>query len=108
MLVVFASIEACSLIFLQQSLQTTAYETVRFAVAPRSTGAAAIARGEGVLADRRVNGATIELDPLNVDALDAGLPVEVTVTAPLGANRLFPAFFYGDQQLQATAVMMRE
>jgi hypothetical protein len=96
------------MIFLQQSLQTTAYETARFAVNPRSTAAVALARGEGVLADRGVQGADITLDPPNVESIDAGIPIEITVTAPLASNRLFPAFFYGDQNLQATAVMLRE
>ena len=34
-LLVLASIEACTMIFVQQGLETVAYETARFAVAPR-------------------------------------------------------------------------
>lgn len=107
-LVVFASIEACSLIFLQQTLQTTAYETARFAVAPNSNSAYAIERGEQVLADRDVQGATIELDPPFVEDEDRGTIIEASVQAPLGQNRMFPAFFYGNQTLTATVTMMRE
>ncbi len=107
-LIVFASIEACSMVFLQQALQTTAYETGRFAVAPRSTTAAALARGDQVLADRNVQGAEISLDPVNMEATDRGNPVVIRVEAPLDENRLFPAFFFGGQQLAAEVTMLRE
>ena len=107
-LVVFASIEACSLIFLQESIQTTAYETARFAVAPNSTSAAALARGNQVLSDRVVKSGTIELDPADVETTDRGEVVRAVVRAPLAANRSFPSFFYGDQNLTATVTMLRE
>jgi Flp pilus assembly protein TadG len=108
MLIVVASIEACSLIFLQQSLQTVAYETARFATAPHSTSAAAVSRGEQVLADREVNGAVIDLTPDDMSTAVRGTHVLVTVTAPLGGNRVIPEFFYGDQQLEANATMVKE
>lgn len=107
-LIVFASIEACSMVFLQQSLQTTAYETARFAVAPRSVSATALDRGDQILADRRVKSATIELDPVDMEATDEGTLVVARVSAPLDANRLLPRFFYGNQQLTAEVTMMRE
>lgn len=107
-LVVFASIEACSLIFLQEALQTTAYETARFAVAPNSTSAVALARGDQVLADRIVKSATIELDPADVETTDRGEVVRAIVRAPLAPNRSMPSFFYGDQNLTATVTMLRE
>lgn len=107
-LIVFASIEACSMIFLQQAIQATAYETARFAVAPRSTSASAITRGQTVLDDRRVRGGTIELDPSDMSTTDAGEEVEVTVTVPLDLNRIMPTFFYGSQTLRAQVTMLRE
>ena len=107
-LVVVASIEACSLIFLQQAIQTTAYETARFAVAPLSTSANAVARGTQVLTDRNVSGGTIAINPALVENVDRGTLVVSTVEAPLSANRLLPEFFYGDQTMTATVTMMRE
>ncbi|MCA9169157.1 MAG: pilus assembly protein [Planctomycetales bacterium] len=107
-LIVFASIEACSLVFLQQSLQTTAYETARFAVAPNSVSSTAIDRGSQIITDRRIKSATIELDPKNMEKTDPGTLVVARVTAPLNSNRLIPAFFYGDQQLTAEVTMMKE
>ena len=107
-LIVFASIEACGMIYLQQSIQTAAYETARFAVTPRSTSDAATARRAQILADRRVAGATFELTPVDVTAAARGTQVVVRVTAPLDLNRIMPDFFFGNQQLQAQVTMLRE
>jgi Flp pilus assembly protein TadG len=107
-LIVFASIEACSMIFLQQAIQTVAYETARFAVAARSTTAAALDRGEQVLADRRVSGGAINITPADVTSAARGEHIVVSVSAPLNSNRVMPDFFYGNQQLQTQVTMMRE
>jgi hypothetical protein len=108
-LIVMASIEACSMIFLQQTLSTTAYETARFASAPRAHAADAIARGQQVLDDRDVNAASIAVDSRQVSI--SGTPttvVDVTVTAPFDANRLMPAFLFGNQVLTAELTMVQE
>lgn len=107
-LIIFASIEACSLIFLQQGLQTAAYETARFAVTPKSRSATAITRGEQVLNDRAIRAATVELSPSDMERTAPGTLVVASVQASLGANRVMPDFFYGNQQLTATATMMKE
>lgn len=108
LLLVLASIEACTLIFVQQSLETTAYETARFAVSPRSTSASALARGNQVISDRELQGARITLDPSDMTAAGRGQLVEVTVSAPFDRNRLFPSFFFGSQTLTADVTMQRE
>lgn len=108
LLLVLASIEACTLVFVQQSLETTAYETARFAVSPGSDSADALTRGNQVIGDRQLNGAQIVLNPSNMSATNRGELVEVTVTAPFDSNRLFPSFFFGNQVLTADVTMQRE
>lgn len=108
LLLVLASIEACTLVFVQQSLETTAYETARFAVSPGSDSVMALARGDQVIADRQLNNAQITLNPGNMSTTNKGELVEVTVTAPFDNNRIFPAFFFGSQLLTADVTMQRE
>ena len=104
-LLVLASIEACTMIFVQQSLETTAYETARFAVSPGDTGSLALQRGNQVLTDRGVNGAQISINPSSPQRQDQ---VDVSVTAPFDQNRMFPQFFFGGQSLTADVSMQKE
>jgi Flp pilus assembly protein TadG len=107
-LLVIASIEACSAIFLKQSLTVAAYEGVRAAVAADATVANVQAVCNNVLADRRVNGATVTVTPSNIAALNAGDYVNVTVTAPCSSNSVVPTSFYRGRSLSTTASMMIE
>jgi len=107
-LLVIASIEACSAIFLKQSLTVAAYEGVRAAVAPGGTSSSVQATCNQVLADRRVNGAAVTVSPSNISALAPGEYVNVTVTAPCSSNSLVPTSFYRGRSLSTTASMMIE
>lgn len=104
-LLVLASIEACTMIFVQQSLETAAYETARFAASPGDTRSLALQRGNQVLADRAVNRAQVAINPSSPQRQDQ---VDVTVTAPFDQNRLFPQFFFGGQILTADVSMQKE
>jgi Flp pilus assembly protein TadG len=108
MLVVFGAIEACSMIYMQQTVQTVAYETARFAVTPRSTSAAALSRGQQVLSDRGIQGAAIRLNPSDLTTADRGTNVVVNVSVPFGQNRVMRRYFFGDRQLEANVTMLRE
>jgi Flp pilus assembly protein TadG len=105
--IVFAAIEAAGMIFAQQALQTTAYETARIAVKPGSTDAEAIKWGEQVIQLRKVQGTSISISP-SVDGLAPGIDVTVTVTADIAANRLLPTWFFDADDLSASCTMQRE
>ena len=105
MLLVLASVEACTMLFVQQSLETTAYETARIAASPRSAQSDALDRGSQVIQDRDLQGATITIAP---SSPDRGDDVTATVTAPFDSNRMFPSFFFGNQQLTANVTMQKE
>jgi Flp pilus assembly protein TadG len=107
-LLVIASIEACSAIFLKQSLTVAAYEGVRAAVEADATETNVKAVCNRVIADRRVNGATVTVSPSNISALSPGDYVNVTVTAPCSSNSLVPTSFYRGRSLSTTASMMIE
>lgn len=106
--IVFASIEACSMIFLKQALQITAYESVRVAIAMSGTSDAAVARGNEMLTQRNVKQGSVKLAPADVQHLAPGQKVTVTATAPIGANRVVSSWFFSSGDLSATCVMLRE
>jgi Flp pilus assembly protein TadG len=107
-LLVIATIEACSAIFLKQSLTVAAYEGARTALADRTTSGSVQAACNQVLADRNIQGATVTVSPSNIAALQSGAFIDVTVSAPCDANSLVPTTFYRGRTLRATASMMVE
>jgi hypothetical protein len=107
-LLVLAMIEACTMIFLKQSLTVAAYEGARTALAPRAAAVDVQGAADGVLADRRVQRAVVTIRPTNFAALEPGEYFEVTVSAPTGPNSVIPGSFLRGRTLSATAVMMKE
>jgi Flp pilus assembly protein TadG len=107
-LMVIATIEACSALFLKQSLTVAAYEGVRTALEEGATTANVQSACNQILADRKIKGAKITLKPTNIAALNPGEFIDVTVTAPCGPNSVVPAAFYRGRSLSATASMMIE
>ena len=108
MVTVLAGIEASSMIFLRQALQATAYEAVRAAVAPDGTTEAVLLRANAMLAQRRVQDATVQLRPSNLAQATMGAQVTVTVTAPIDSNRLLPPWFFASGNLTVNCVMLKE
>jgi Flp pilus assembly protein TadG len=108
MLLVLATIEACSMIFLKQSLTAASYEGVRVALAPGSTAANVQTVCQQILKDRRIDGATVTIKPTDIAALNPGEFVDVTISAPCAANSVVPIRFYKGRNLSATASMMIE
>lgn len=107
-LLVLGTIEACSMIFLKQSLSVAAYEGARTAIIPGMKEADVKAACNQILVDRNVSGATVTVTPTNIDALNPGDFVDVTVSAPCNANSVVRNKFYKGRTLSATASMMIE
>jgi hypothetical protein len=107
-LLVLAMIEACTMIFLKQSLTAAAYEGVRAALAPRADAADVQAASNGILRDRRVQAGRVAIRPGDFASLSPGEYIEVTVSAPTDPNSVIPGSFLRGRTLSATAVMMKE
>lgn len=107
-LMVFATIEACSALFLKQSLTAAAYEGVRTAIVQAATTADVQAACNQILADRKIKNATVSINPSAFSNLTPGEFVAVTVSAPCASNSLVPTTFYRGRTLTATATMMIE
>jgi Flp pilus assembly protein TadG len=107
-LLVVATIEACSMVFLKQSLSVAAYEGVRTAITSGATVAEVQSTCKQILSDRHVAGATITVSPVNIGAAAPGSYVDVTVSAPCAGNSVVPLQFYRGKTLTTTASMMVE
>ncbi|MEQ8208897.1 MAG: pilus assembly protein [Lacipirellulaceae bacterium] len=107
-LLVLAMIESCTMIFLKQSLTVAAYEGARTALIDGSDPSAVQTTCNGVLADRRVQGGRVTINPPNFDRLAPGQFIEVTVTAPASANSVIPGSFFTGRTLEGRAEFMKE
>jgi len=107
-LLVVATVEACSMIFLKQSLSIVAYEGARTAIRAGATATDVRNTCEQILRDRRIKGATIGIEPEQFERLDPGQYVDVSISAPCGLNTVVPNTFYLDKSLSAQASMMIE
>lgn len=107
-LLLLGMIESCSMIFLKQSLACAAYEGAHTAVMPGASAADVQRTCEAILADRRVQGAVVDVTPANLDRVDEGEYMQISVSAPTDRNSFLPGRFFQGQTLSSTAVMMKE
>jgi Flp pilus assembly protein TadG len=107
-LLVIATIEACSALFLKQSLTVAAYEGVRTAIEEGATPANIQGACNQILTDRNIQGAKVTLSPANITLLKPGDFIDVTVSAPCDSNSMVPTTFYRGRTLSAKASMMIE
>ncbi|RIK83543.1 MAG: pilus assembly protein TadE [Planctomycetota bacterium] len=107
-LLVLGMIEACTMIFLKQSLTVAAYEGIRTALQPGAVAADVETVCDGILADRRVQGGVVTINPPNFETLAPGEYVQVTVSAPADGNSAVPGSFFRGRTLSASATMMKE
>ncbi len=107
-LIVLATIEACTMVFLKQSLSIAAYEGARAALSQSATAAEAQQAAQRVLTERRVNGGTVTLQPTNLGSVAPGQHFTVTATAPAAGNSVIPVRFYRGRTLAGSATMMKE
>mgnify|MGYP002078254443 FL=1 len=108
MLIAIATIEACTMVFLQQSLSIAAYEGARLGVAPSVTSTVVTDQVIRILDDRDVQGATVDVSPSNLTAVADGSWFTVRATAKFGPNSLAGGWLFGARTLSATVQMMKE
>lgn len=108
LLIAFGTIEACSMIFLRQSLEIAAYEGARVAIVPGMTDKSVTATCQTIANVRGVRGATVTINPTNISGQPYGTFINVMVTAPCASNAFFPPWFYAGRIVQGDAQMMKE
>ena len=108
LLVVFGSIQAASMLFLRQATIQAAYEGVKVAVVGTGTDDRVREAAQAVLDGRQLTGVTIDIQPGNVDTLEPGTIIEVTVSAPSDENTLVPFGLFTGTIVGADAVMVKE
>jgi Flp pilus assembly protein TadG len=108
LLIVFGTIEACSLLFLQQNLHLVAYETARVAAAPYQQTQDASAAGQQIMEQLELVDGTVVIEQAALPGVANVTTVTAVVTLPLAPNRLMPQWALPIQQLSARCGMVKE
>lgn len=108
LIILFGTIETCTMIFLQQSLEIAAYEGARVAIVPETKDSDIIDSANALLLARKVKSASIAVSPTDFQNAPYGSFIRVSVSAPCSSNAMLPLAFYGSKTLTATVEMMKE
>lgn len=106
--ILLGTIEACSMVFLRQTVEMSAYEAARVAVVKQTTSAQVQTAAKSLLDSRNVKDYTITISPANFQSAAYGTFIQVEVRAPCAKNGLIPSIFYGARDVVGTVEMMKE
>jgi len=106
-LLIFATIDICSFMYLKQSLKVASYEATRVAVIVGSTRSLAQGQAELLLNQRGVKGYSVTINP-SPESLNRGDFVTVRVTAPGGPNLPMRGWFCGGLNTFGETSMMSD
>jgi len=107
-LIVIATMEACTMLFVAQSLKVATYEGARVGIVPTSSVGNVVFQCESVLNDRGIKDYTISLSPSNPESLSAGDYFEVTVSAGYDGNSLVNGWMYSGKTITRTSALRAE
>jgi Flp pilus assembly protein TadG len=108
LVLIIGTIEACSMVYLKQSLSVAAYEGVRVSVSPIGETAAVTTAANRILTARNVNSPTITVSPADFSNQPAETWITVRVSAPANANSIISGLFYDSIVVDGQATMMKE
>lgn len=107
-LILLGTIEACSMVFLRQSVELSSYEATRVAIVKNTTEAQVKQAAKNVLDARKVKDYSITITPANFQEAAYGTFIQVEVKVPCSSNSLIPAMFYSGKDMVGLVEMMKE
>lgn len=107
-MLVMASIEACTMVFLNHSLSIASYEAARVAINFDANNTDVENRFDTLINARNVSGALLAISPTNVATVPRGTQIALTATAPCDENALLPPWFFGGKTLSVSTTMVKE
>lgn len=102
------TIEACSMLYLKQTLKIAAYEGARVGLVPEANSTNVQLQVDGILSGRGIANSTVTLTPANIKSLEPGDFFRVEVSAPCGSNSLIGSLFYQGREVSQVVEMVKE
>ena len=107
-LLVLATMETASMIFLQQSLTIASYEATRIALVPGALDTNVKYQAELILTGRGVKNPTVTVTPSDIAGAAPGTWLNITSSAKYSDNALMGGWIFNGRTLSATVRMMKE
>jgi Flp pilus assembly protein TadG len=105
---VFAAMESCTMVYVTQGLHAAAYEGARVAITHGGTTSQAVQRAQQIADGHGLVGTSISCVPTDVSTAHAGDTVTVVVSASCDANRVCPSFFFAGRTIAIRTTMAKE
>jgi len=106
--VLLATTEACTILYVQQSLKISAFEGARVGTVPGADAGNVTYQCETLLDDHNVQSYTVSMDPPNPNTLNQGDYFKVTITADFAPNSLIGGWFYAGKLLSRSVSLRAE
>lgn len=103
---IFGMLEISRYLYVQQSVQMSAYEAARAGVIPGATHADVQARGNELMAATGVSVFSMNITPAVINNLTEN--VSVTIDCNFAANSWVPPFFVPDTEISSTITLQHE
>lgn len=100
-----ATIEACTMMWVQQSLKISAYEGARVGTVPEAKSENVAFQCSTLLDNQNVKSYTVTMDPADPRSLESGDYFTVTIDADFGANSLIGGWLYADNVLSRSVAL---
>jgi len=107
-LISLATVEACAMIYLKQSLKIAAYEGARVGMVPGADPTNVLAQSDLILVNRDIADYGVTLSPTDPSSLQPGDFFRVSVSAPCTPNSLIGGWFYDGRQFTESVEVMAE
>lgn len=107
-LITFATIESCRMIYVRQSAKIAAYECARVGILPGVTADAMRDQCDLILDGRNIRSYVFSCDPADPSLLKYGDILTTRVQVSCKDNALIGSWFYRNKQLNETVSIMAE
>jgi hypothetical protein len=107
LVVMMGTVEACTMIRLQQKMKMVAYEGARVGVLPEAKAENVEWQCETLSADQRLNSIVVVMDPMDPTSLDSGEWFTVEVRAPFSDNALMGGWGFGSYDLSESVTLQK-
>lgn len=107
-LIVLATIEVTSMLFLKQSAKIAAYESTRVALVPGSDFGNVEATANGILGNRGITASSVQVTPANFELEPYGTEITVSIAVQCSPNSVIAPMFFGGKTISSQVTMMKE
>lgn len=107
-LLAMSTIETCRMMYLRQSLKIAGYECARIGITPGMSAEVMQNQCDAIMTGRQIRNYQMLFQPTDLEGLQFGDLLTITVNASAADNALVGAWFYRQKTLSESVTIMAE